>query len=137
MGPSRLAGRRSRVPRQRPPLDAVRIQPSRHLPTAAEVRATLERLGLAHAWTDEAIRQLLDSADALARGLPRQPQDPRLLSEPAAVLQILVDEGRLTTPVDAVLAALRAQGAASPAQAGAPAAAPAVAPAVAPAAGEP
>jgi hypothetical protein len=83
------------------------IREGRRQPTAAAVNATMARLGLDVEWSEEAVEQLVTAASAAREYVRRHPERAQaLVHDPEAVLQALRDEGLLSTPVEALEAAL-------------------------------
>ena len=77
--------------------------------TPSAVNATMRRLGLNVEWSAEAVEQLKAAAAAAREYVRQHPEKAEeLVRDPESVLQALVTEGLLRTPVDALLAALAA-----------------------------
>lgn len=77
----------------------------------------MSRLGIGVEWSEEAVRQLTDAAAALEAYLESNPdQAQAVIDSPESVLQSLIDQGLVATPVDelrAAMAATRERGAAA------------------------
>jgi hypothetical protein len=85
------------------------IRPNKRRATPATVNATMRRLGLDVKWSKEAVEQLMAAAAVARQYVRRHPeQADALVRDPEAVLRALVTEGLLSTPVDALEAALTA-----------------------------
>jgi hypothetical protein len=90
-----------------PQTQRILITRTPHRPTAAEVKRFMSRFGVADV-PDAAVRQLIAVMSVANRWLKDHPEEaPRLIVDPAAVLEAMQASGALTEPVDDLLAVLR------------------------------
>jgi hypothetical protein len=85
------------------------IRAARRAPTPTAVNAAMRHLGIDVEWSDMAVAQLAEAAAAVKKYLEHHPGHAQaFVHDPDSVLRAVVDEGLLTTPVDALQAALAA-----------------------------
>lgn len=75
------------------------------MPSAAEVNATMEHLGLPANWSDEAVEQMGQAAVAADHFLAQYPDEAaRLAHDPEALIRTVTELNLLEAPTDQLLA---------------------------------